>query len=128
MTFMYLVWTVATLAVAGYGLGTAVWHLMLASAAFNALETAGTIGWDTAKQRPVPSRMLGRVSSLDWLIVVLVAYDGSAESRAAVVAAVGLFPRRRLIVVTVSEPGLAAAMALASSISGGHRARPSRRK
>jgi nucleotide-binding universal stress UspA family protein len=50
--------------------------------------------------------------------VVLVAYDSSAESRAAVVAAVGLFPRRRLIVVTVSEPGLAAAMASASSISG----------
>ena len=70
MTFMYLVWTVATLAVAGYGLGTAVWHLMLASAAFNALETAGTIIWVTAKQRHVPSGMLGRVSSLDWLISI----------------------------------------------------------
>jgi DHA3 family tetracycline resistance protein-like MFS transporter len=70
MTFMYLVWTAATLAVAGYGLGTAVWHLMLASAAFNALETAGTIVWVTAKQRHVPSRMLGRVSSLDWLISI----------------------------------------------------------
>jgi DHA3 family tetracycline resistance protein-like MFS transporter len=70
MAFMYLVWTLATLAVAGYGLGTAVWHLMLASAAFNALETAGTIVWVTAKQRHVPSRMLGRVSSLDWLISI----------------------------------------------------------
>ena len=70
MTFMYLAWTVATLAVAGYGLGTAVWHLMLASAAFNALETAGTIVWITAKQQHVPSRMLGRVSSLDWLISI----------------------------------------------------------
>jgi MFS family permease len=70
ITFMYAVWTVATLAVAGYGLGTAVWHLMLASAAFNALETAGTIVWVTAKQRHVPSRMLGRVSSLDWLISI----------------------------------------------------------
>ena len=70
MTFIYLVWTVATLAVAGYGLGTAVWHLMLASAAFNALETAGTIVWITAKQRHVPAGMLGRVSSLDWLISI----------------------------------------------------------
>jgi DHA3 family tetracycline resistance protein-like MFS transporter len=70
MTFMYLAWTVATLAVAGYGLGSAVWHLMLASAAFNALETAGTIVWVTAKQRHVPSYMLGRVSSLDWLISI----------------------------------------------------------
>ncbi len=70
MTFMYLAWTVATLAVAGYGLGSAVWHLMLASAAFNALETVGTIIWVTAKQRHVPSGMLGRVSSLDWLISI----------------------------------------------------------
>ena len=43
---------------------------MLASAAFNALETAGTIIWVTAKQRHVPSGMLGRVSSLDWLISI----------------------------------------------------------
>ena len=70
MTFMYLAWTVATIAVAGYGLGSAVWHLMLASAVFNALETAGTIVWITAKQRHVPSHMLGRVSSLDWLISI----------------------------------------------------------
>ena len=70
MTFMYAAWTVATVAVAGYGLGSAVWHLMLASALFNALETAGTIVWITAKQRHVPSHMLGRVSSLDWLISI----------------------------------------------------------
>ena len=70
MTFMYLAWTVATLAVAGYGIGTAVWHFMLASALFNALETAGTVVWITAKQRHVPSHMLGRVSSLDWLISI----------------------------------------------------------
>jgi DHA3 family tetracycline resistance protein-like MFS transporter len=70
MTFMYLAWTVATIAVAGYGIGTAVWHLMLASAVFNALETAGTIIWVTAKQHNVPAGMLGRVSSLDWLISI----------------------------------------------------------
>jgi MFS family permease len=70
MTFIYVVWTVATVAVAGYGLGTAVWHLMVASAVFNALETAGTIVWITAKQQHVPARMLGRVSSLDWLISI----------------------------------------------------------
>jgi nucleotide-binding universal stress UspA family protein len=45
----------------------------------------------------------------------MVAYDGSAESRAAVHAAVTLFPGRRLIVVTVWETGLAMAMASASS-------------
>jgi MFS family permease len=70
ITFMYLTWTLATLAVAGYGLASAVWQLMLASLAFNALETAGTIVWATAKQRHVPTALLGRVSSLDWLISI----------------------------------------------------------
>jgi MFS family permease len=70
ITFMYAAWTLATLAVAGYGLAGAVWQLMLVSVAFNALETAGTIVWATAKQRHVPSAMLGRVSSLDWLISI----------------------------------------------------------
>ncbi len=37
---------------------------------FNALETAGTIVWATIKQRHVPASMLGRVSSLDWLISI----------------------------------------------------------
>jgi DHA3 family tetracycline resistance protein-like MFS transporter len=70
ITFMLIVWTLATLAVAGYGAASAVWQLMIASAIFNGLETAGTIVWATTKQRHVPSALLGRVSSLDWLISV----------------------------------------------------------
>jgi MFS family permease len=70
LTFMYLTWTVATVAVAGYGLATGLWGLMLASVLFNTLETAGTIAWATAKQHHVPSQLLGRVSSLDWLISI----------------------------------------------------------
>lgn len=70
ITFMYVAWTLATFAVAGYGVASAVWQLMLASLAFNALETAGTIVWATAKQRHVPAALLGRVSSLDWLISI----------------------------------------------------------
>jgi MFS family permease len=70
ITFMYAAWTLATVAIAGYGLASAVWQLMLASLAFNALETAGTIVWATAKQRHVPPELLGRVSSLDWLISI----------------------------------------------------------
>ena len=70
ITFIYACWTLATLAVAGYGLSSAMWQLMLAALAFNALETAGTIVWATLKQRHVPRSMLGRVSSLDWLISI----------------------------------------------------------
>ncbi len=43
---------------------------MAASFAFNALETVGTIVWVTLKQREVPAPLLGRVSSLDWLISI----------------------------------------------------------
>jgi DHA3 family tetracycline resistance protein-like MFS transporter len=43
---------------------------MVACLVFNALETAGTIVWTTVKQRNVPAAMLGRVSSLDWLISI----------------------------------------------------------
>jgi DHA3 family tetracycline resistance protein-like MFS transporter len=70
MTVIYAAWAVATLAVAGYGLARAPWQLMAASFAFNALETVGTIVWVTLKQREVPASLLGRVSSLDWLISI----------------------------------------------------------
>ena len=43
---------------------------MVACLLFNALETVGTIVWATIKQRHVPASMLGRVSSLDWLVSI----------------------------------------------------------
>jgi MFS family permease len=70
MTVIYATWTLATFAIAGYGIATAAWQLMLACLVFNALEAAGTIVWATIKQRHVPLSMLGRVSSLDWLISI----------------------------------------------------------
>lgn len=70
ITLMYIFWTLATFAVAGYGIAHALYGLMLASLAFNTLETAGTIIWATAKQRHVPASLLGRVSSFDWLVSI----------------------------------------------------------
>jgi MFS family permease len=70
VTFMYTCWTIATLAVAGYGLARSTVQLALVCLAFNALEAAGTIVWATIKQHHVPSNLLGRVSSLDWLISI----------------------------------------------------------
>jgi MFS family permease len=70
ITVMYLCWAIATFSVAAYGLATAGWQLMAVSLAFHALETAGTIVWLTAKQRFVPTSLLGRVSSLDWFISI----------------------------------------------------------
>ncbi len=70
MTSIYVCWTVATLAVVGYGVARTIPQLMFACLTFNALEAAGTIMWSTVKQRHVPSGLLGRVSSLDWLISI----------------------------------------------------------
>ena len=70
VTVMYMTWTLATLAIAGYGIANAAWQLMLVCLVFNALEAAGTIVWATIKQHHVPGSMLGRVSSLDWLISI----------------------------------------------------------
>jgi MFS family permease len=70
ITFIYVCWTLATLAVVGYGLGRSVPQLMVACLLFNALEAAGTVAWATVKQRHIPASLLGRVSSLDWLISI----------------------------------------------------------
>ena len=70
MTFMYLAWTLSTLMVAGYGLATLPWQAMAYAFMFNALESAGLIVWITTKQRLVPGRLLGRVSSFDWFISI----------------------------------------------------------
>jgi MFS family permease len=68
MTFIYLAWTVSTLALVGYGLARNAWQAAMVSFVFNALETAGTVVWLTTKQRLVPRSLLGRVSSFDWFI------------------------------------------------------------
>jgi hypothetical protein len=43
---------------------------MIAAFIFGSLESAGLIAWTTTKQRLVPARLLGRVSSLDWFISI----------------------------------------------------------
>ena len=68
LTFMYLTWAVATFAVAGYGFGRSTWQLAVACALVNGFEAAGTVAWATLKQRLVPTRLLGRVSSVDWFV------------------------------------------------------------
>ena len=70
LTFMYVTWALATLAVAGYGLALHRWELAVACFAVNALEAAGTIAWATTKQRLVPQHLMGRISSIDWLISI----------------------------------------------------------
>jgi MFS family permease len=68
MTWIFLWWTVATLAVAGYGWFEDMWGLVAAALVMNGAEAVGAVVWVTTKQRRVPRAMLGRVSSVDWLV------------------------------------------------------------
>ncbi|MGO9557561.1 MAG: MFS transporter [Acidimicrobiales bacterium] len=68
ITWMYVWWTVATLAVAGYGIATHAWGLACAAFVINGAEAVGTVVWATLKQRRVANSMLGRVSSIDWCV------------------------------------------------------------
>ena len=68
MTWIYLWWTAATLGVAGYGIFEQVWGLVVAALVINGAEAVGAVVWVTMKQRRVPGALLGRVSSIDWLV------------------------------------------------------------
>jgi DHA3 family tetracycline resistance protein-like MFS transporter len=70
ITFMYGMWAVSIAAVMGYGLATELWHAMAASFVGGLTFTAGLIVWSTLMQRHVPTALLGRVSSFDWLVSV----------------------------------------------------------
>jgi MFS family permease len=102
IVFIYATWTLATLAVAFYGLASAIWQLMIAALAFNLLETAGTIVWATMKQRLVPGAMLGRVSSLDWLISI-----GLLPVSFALTAPVSLLVGARVTLIVAGVAGAA---------------------
>jgi MFS family permease len=68
MTFMYLSWSVASFSLVGFAFAHALWQ----AAASAAIESAGIsallVAWYTAVQHRVPGSLLGRVSSLDWMI------------------------------------------------------------
>lgn len=68
LTLAYVAWAGATFAVAGYGLASSSLGLAVACTAVSAGEAIGMVAWATAKQRLVPLRLLGRVSSVDWLV------------------------------------------------------------
>jgi DHA3 family tetracycline resistance protein-like MFS transporter len=70
VTFMYLNWAVGTFVIAYYAISVDVWQAMLASLAIGATFTTGLIVWGTLMHRLVPAELMGRVSSLDWLVSI----------------------------------------------------------
>jgi hypothetical protein len=66
--WLYLSWAVASFAIAGFGIVNAVWQAAVFSMISSAGLTTLLVMWYTVVQRFVPSDILGRVSSIDWLI------------------------------------------------------------
>ncbi|HJW22548.1 MAG TPA: MFS transporter [Candidatus Limnocylindrales bacterium] len=68
VTAMYGAFTGGVALCAVYGLMTAAWQALVVSFTFQALFMLGQVIWTTMLQQLVPRELLGRVSSLDWLI------------------------------------------------------------
>jgi MFS family permease len=68
ITFMYAVWVVACLQIAAFAFAGVSWHAMAISFAGEGCWAAGLIVWVTLMQRVVPTELLGRVKSVDWLL------------------------------------------------------------
>jgi hypothetical protein len=68
MTFMYVMWAIGCLGIAGLAFATVLWQAMASSFVQQALFASGLIVWGTLMQSLVPGRLLGRVTSLDWLV------------------------------------------------------------
>lgn len=70
VTAMYVSWSLGVLLIGGFGLMTELWHALLVSAVGASLFELGQIIWTTMLQQLVPRELLGRVSSLDWLVSI----------------------------------------------------------
>ena len=68
ITVMYVSWTIGVAALAVYGVMTELWMALAVALFSNALFELGQVIWTTLLQQQVPRRLLGRVSSLDWLV------------------------------------------------------------
>jgi MFS family permease len=70
LTFMYVLWSAATLPLIGYALGTSLWQFLVLSAVYGACETGGMVVWGTLMSTRVPPDLRGRVHSLDWFVSI----------------------------------------------------------
>jgi hypothetical protein len=108
VTAMYAVWIPSGLVVAGIGLARGVVALALLYGLVGLLFEFGNLIWITLLQERVPARVLGRVSSLDWLISVGMQPIAIAATGplAAAVGATAVLVAGGLISVPTSVAGL----------------------
>jgi DHA3 family tetracycline resistance protein-like MFS transporter len=114
---VYLSWALAAFALVGYAIADTVWQAMAASFVSVSGLTIGSIVWSTLMQRLVPKGMLGRVSSVDWLVSfgltpVSYAFTGPIADvlgADATLLGAGLVSGGILLTCFVALPGLRAA-------------------
>jgi MFS family permease len=68
LTVMNLLWGLGCVPVAVFGLTTQLWVMVVAGLLTGATFQSGMVIWGTLLQRRVPPALLGRVSSLDFLV------------------------------------------------------------
>jgi predicted MFS family arabinose efflux permease len=68
ITAMYLSWSFAVATIAAYGFMTDLWQGLIIGFIVAAGFELGQMIWITLLQQEVPRELLGRVSSLDWMI------------------------------------------------------------
>ena len=68
VTVMFLSWSIGVALMAVYGVMDALWQALAVSVLLHALFQLGEVIWVTMLQQNVPRHLLGRVTSLDWLI------------------------------------------------------------
>jgi uncharacterized membrane protein len=67
---MLITWALQCLAVAGYAIAAGAWEFALISLLSGAFGAVGNVVWGTLMKTLVPNELLGRVSSLDWLVSI----------------------------------------------------------
>lgn len=70
VTVMYVAWAIGVLGTAGYGVMSALWQALVISFVLQASFMLGQVIWTTMLQQLVPRGLLGRVSSLDWMMSI----------------------------------------------------------
>lgn len=68
VTLLYLSWALGMLMTAGFGVVDTIWEAMAVAFVAEGSITVLVVLWVTLLQRLVPTELLGRVFSLDWMI------------------------------------------------------------
>jgi MFS family permease len=70
VTWMYIGWGVGIAGMAFYGVMDALWQALAITLFINAVMELSQVIWTTMLQQLVPRQMLGRVSSVDWMMSI----------------------------------------------------------